>query len=101
MVVNSSLSLSQSGWVVEVLGFRPQEKGHLAQSLIIMAAMSASEKQDSSTPRPADRSWAEATFWDGNSWRQSSVYFCFFSSSQQSVNVIPQIWLAVWSDIEN
>lgn len=54
IIVNSGLSLSLRGWVGEVLDLRLQERGRLAQSLIVLAAMSASEKRDSSTPWPVD-----------------------------------------------
>ena len=76
--------------------------GHLAEFLFFVSALiSASLVHDSPPPSPTVSPWLQSHLLGSTFERKNNVYFCFLSSSHTQFNVMPQIWLAVWNNLQN
>lgn len=61
----------------------------------------AAPVHDSRPPSPTVFLWLQTHLLGSTFKRKNNVYFCFFSSSHTQFNVMPQIWLAVWNNLQN
>lgn len=68
-----------------------------ASAIFISAAL----VYNSRPPSPTSSLWLQTHLLGSTFKRKNNVYFCFFSSSHTQLNVMPQIWLAVWNNLQN